>query len=779
MRKFKFSPKLSPLVLATIKGEIDNVKLLLLKKGTEVNSEERAFTPLMWAAYHQHLNIVSTLLEFKADINQINKCSDTALSIAVRNGHIDVVKSLLEYKSNINMAATPELHMAAIHDRKEIAIMLLREYKVDINQKDDRNETALMKAAYCGKLNVINALLEFKNIDVHCINNSGKTARDIAAKKNHQAVVKALDEFIAFKSKEEVVELLLLKAIPPLPDKSHDPEAWHAIQSILNPSSVEIDENLLCPITHMLLKDPVFTADGHTYERKAIEQWLGGGHDTSPLTNQLLENKKLAPNFFARGQVEKFLKKNPGLELKDSTEEIQEDLVKRLLNACLSGEQKIIQDLVSQDSRLLVHSFGETYKGHTALHFAIAHPLALDTVVELLESHHPGLALAGLLRKNDEGRLPIHHHIDFVNEFKRRCPEDVVTLLKLSMWMGQKISLVSVPPKWPKNLNNHALINALALSVQNGNLEITRFFLRLGANPEAKNAKGETRVYQAVKKGHYDCLVALLEAKADPNLDDPCQNDTPLHYAVQYGATKVTSALVRAGAKLDKELKNGWTSLHVAAQESTIEILDILLNGQQTLPKQLINAQDNQGNTALHLAVAANMIDNAVWLLKYKANPLLFNTLGNTTLHEAAKAGFIEIIKILLKAGVPAELKNEKGLSARQLAESNNQDAATQVLFLAENKPTKVKKKKKGKKLILEQQELIYQQKKEIEQLRLIIEEKNQALKQSLSEIKLPGQENSKSGSDNKKSLPEFYGQHPFFRNLFHHMLMVSLHQQN
>ncbi|KAH8046826.1 lysine N-methyltransferase [Aureococcus anophagefferens] len=43
-------------------------------------------------------------------------------------------------------------------------------------------------------------------------------------------------------------------------------------------------ENLLCPITHRLPVRPALAADGHVYERSAIEQWLQT-KSTSPLTS--------------------------------------------------------------------------------------------------------------------------------------------------------------------------------------------------------------------------------------------------------------------------------------------------------------------------------------------------------------------------------------------------------------------------------------------------------------------------------------------------------------
>ena len=35
---------------------------------------------------------------------------------------------------------------------------------------------------------------------------------------------------------------------------------------------------LLCPITHKVMVDPVMTSDGHTYERAAIEDVFEGTH---------------------------------------------------------------------------------------------------------------------------------------------------------------------------------------------------------------------------------------------------------------------------------------------------------------------------------------------------------------------------------------------------------------------------------------------------------------------------------------------------------------------
>lgn len=51
------------------------------------------------------------------------------------------------------------------------------------------------------------------------------------------------------------------------------------------------------------MTDPVIAADGHTYERSAIEQWFAqhaAGHAvTSPMTSMPMPNRNLMPNLLA------------------------------------------------------------------------------------------------------------------------------------------------------------------------------------------------------------------------------------------------------------------------------------------------------------------------------------------------------------------------------------------------------------------------------------------------------------------------------------------------
>ncbi|KAL2920747.1 U-box domain-containing protein 35 [Bienertia sinuspersici] len=53
--------------------------------------------------------------------------------------------------------------------------------------------------------------------------------------------------------------------------------------------------HFFCPILKDMMEDPYVAADGYTYERRAIEQWLVE-NDTSPITDELIPHKFIMPN---------------------------------------------------------------------------------------------------------------------------------------------------------------------------------------------------------------------------------------------------------------------------------------------------------------------------------------------------------------------------------------------------------------------------------------------------------------------------------------------------
>ncbi|XP_010557142.1 PREDICTED: U-box domain-containing protein 33-like [Tarenaya hassleriana] len=63
----------------------------------------------------------------------------------------------------------------------------------------------------------------------------------------------------------------------------------------------------ICPILQEVMKDPQVAADGFTYEAEAIKSWLESGHDSSPMTNAVLQHSDLVPNHSLRSAIQEWL----------------------------------------------------------------------------------------------------------------------------------------------------------------------------------------------------------------------------------------------------------------------------------------------------------------------------------------------------------------------------------------------------------------------------------------------------------------------------------------
>lgn len=83
-------------------------------------------------------------------------------------------------------------------------------------------------------------------------------------------------------------------------------DAYMSLQAaLLQQRSRSISSAFLCPLTYDILADPVICADGTTYERAAIQQWLAVS-SRSPLTNEELPSRVLVSNRALKQAVEGF-----------------------------------------------------------------------------------------------------------------------------------------------------------------------------------------------------------------------------------------------------------------------------------------------------------------------------------------------------------------------------------------------------------------------------------------------------------------------------------------
>ena len=77
-------------------------------------------------------------------------------------------------------------------------------------------------------------------------------------------------------------------------------------------------QGFVCPMACELMSEPVVCADGHTYEGRAIRQWLDK-YDTSPITNIPLTSSTLIPNLTLKSMIDNYFHAN-NIELPSTLE---------------------------------------------------------------------------------------------------------------------------------------------------------------------------------------------------------------------------------------------------------------------------------------------------------------------------------------------------------------------------------------------------------------------------------------------------------------------------
>jgi hypothetical protein len=91
--------------------------------------------------------------------------------------------------------------------------------------------------------------------------------------------------------------------------EEEDPSPPSAPHSAHSEEEEEPPEDFFCPITQELMRDPVTLADGHTYDRTAIEKWLRR-YKTSPKTGLPLDDHSIViPNHLIRSMIDDWKQK--------------------------------------------------------------------------------------------------------------------------------------------------------------------------------------------------------------------------------------------------------------------------------------------------------------------------------------------------------------------------------------------------------------------------------------------------------------------------------------
>lgn len=207
-------------------------------------------------------------------------------------------------------------------------------------------------------------------------------------------------------------------------------------------------------------------------------------------------------------------------------------------------------------------------------------------------------------------------------------------------------------------------------------------FLLAGMNANVKDeANGGSALISAATRGDLEMVNTLLQGRADVNQRDE-KGFTALLRALQNRREEIANVLV-ARPELDVNAQAPGSVIALIAfiardRDATVE--DLLNRGAKP------NVQDDDGDTALNIAVQRGNRKVVDLLLDKGADPNIKNKLGGTPLMWAGVFGHKEIAQVLLDKGADPRATDVDGMTAAAWAAKNNRQEVAQFLREAEKK---------------------------------------------------------------------------------------------
>jgi ankyrin repeat protein len=610
-----------PFFEAATEGDLQQFRKLI-KVGADVKKTlADGTTLLMTAAENGHNDIVQELVKLGVDVNQRRQDTFSAFLIACFLGHDDVVKTLAKHGADVNAA-----------------------YEIGSSQGSSGNQTALTVAAARGNCPMCALLLKL-GADLNVVSDSGYTP---------------LMWSLANGSSEDAAELLLKAGANPDPDA----ESRIAISTSTTPL-ILASTNGMTAIVKALLKRNVAVdktdGDGWTAVKRASNE----GHEE---VVALLLKAEASPNIADR------------------------EGWTPLINAAGKGHLEICKALLKAGAD--VNATGA--RGRTPLRQAIgarSDGKALDALKELKRmlsgddddedgDDESSLDLVKALLKAGANPNAPHDGASLLSEAIENDDEELAKLLKKhgATEAASQINRGAASEDEPESEEGEALLAAAV----HADTKTIYGLVRSGIDVNFIGQQGQTALgvlvfgLQDESRGRlfyrnaHQCIDLLLRHGARPSLGNPC----PFLMAAMGRRLHLVNSMLSAEVDINQSIGEGQTALFLsllapdAGQPVDDRCALALLNAGADS-----SLKHESGALPIHLAAASNYLGALEALLDRRPEDVDAKTnIGITPLMMAATEGHAEAVRLLLKYGADRTLKDDEGLTAKDVAIKNRNE---------------------------------------------------------------------------------------------------------
>ncbi|HUV64343.1 MAG TPA: ankyrin repeat domain-containing protein [Sedimentisphaerales bacterium] len=248
-------------------------------------------------------------------------------------------------------------------------------------------------------------------------------------------------------------------------------------------------------------------------------------------------------------------------------------------------------------------------------------------------------------------------------------------------------------------------------AVQSGNEDIVEFFLLNGADVNVRNGwQEETPLHLAAALKDASKMIELLIDKgADPNAKN-WKGDTPLQYAAHYDHKKIVElllqkggditnlhiatymgdlsraeAFIKEGVDINARDGHGCAPLHYAVRERQKQVMELLVARGADL-----DVKNWEGKTPFTVAVERGHKDVAELLANKGANVSSADNEGSTPLHRAVQDDQRDMVTFLIDKGTDVNAKDGEGQSVLDIALNQNRKETVELLLAEDALPSSI-----------------------------------------------------------------------------------------